>query len=63
MSDISITVTADPQQALQGLEAVKKKADELAESQRKVQEASDAAATDSMNSIGTVSYTNFADRL
>lgn len=55
MSDISITVTADPAQALQGLEAVRKKADELAESQRKVQEASDAAATDSMNSISTVS--------
>ena len=55
MADISITVTADPAQALQGLEAVKKKADELAESQRKVQEASDAAATDSMNSISTVS--------
>ena len=55
MSDISITVTADPQQAIQGLEQVRKEADKLAESQRKVQEASDAAATDSMNSISTVS--------
>ena len=55
MSDISITVTADPQQALQGLEQIRKEADKLAGSQRKVQEASDAAATDAMNSVSSVS--------
>lgn len=55
MADITITVSADPKQAVAGLEQVRKEADRLAETQRKVQEASDAAATDAMNSVGTVS--------
>ena len=54
-SDITITVTADPQQAVQGLEQVKKAGDALADSAKKVQQASDAAATDSLNSISAVS--------
>lgn len=55
MADITITVSADPKQAVAGLEQVRKEADRLAETQRKVQEASDAAATDAMNSVGSVS--------
>ena len=55
MSDISITVTADPQQAIRGLEQVRKEADRLADSQRKVQEAADAASTDAINSVSSVS--------
>lgn len=55
MSDISITITADPQQAVAGIEQVKRSAESLAETQRKVQAASDAAATDAVNSVLTVS--------
>ena len=55
MADITITVSADPKQAVAGLEQVRKEGERLAETQRKVQEASDAAATDAMNSVGSVS--------
>jgi len=55
MSDITITVTADQKQAIEGLAQVRKEGERLAETQRKVQEASDAAATDAMNSVSTVS--------
>lgn len=55
MADISITITADPSQAVQGLEQVDQKAKALAESARKVQESTDAASTDAINSISTVS--------
>ena len=54
-SDITITVTAEPQQALQGIEQVDKKAKQLAESARKAQEAADAAATDARSGISSVS--------
>lgn len=55
MSDISITITSDPQQAINGIAQVRKEADKLIETQRRVQEASDAAATDALNSVGSVS--------
>lgn len=55
MSDISITITADPSQAIQGMEQVDRQAQALAESARRVQEASDAAGTDAINSISSVS--------
>lgn len=55
MSDISITITADPSQAIDGITKVKKSGEELADTARKAQSAADAAATDSMNSVGAVS--------
>lgn len=55
MSDISITITADPSQAIDGITKVKKSGEELADTARKAQSAADAAATDSMNSVGAIS--------
>ena len=55
MSDISISITSDPQQAINGIIEVRKEADKLVETQRKVQAASDAAATDATNSVSSVS--------
>lgn len=55
MSDISITITADPQQALDGINKVKQAGVELAETAKKAQAAADAAATDAMNGVGNVS--------
>lgn len=55
MSDISITITADPQQALDGISKVKQAGVELAETAKKAQAATDAASTDAINSISTVS--------
>lgn len=55
MADISITITADPSQAVQGLEQVDQAAKAVAESAKKVQSATDAASTDAINSVSTVS--------
>ena len=53
MADISITITADPQQAIQAIDKVKQKTKELADESRKVAEA-DARATDAMSDVITV---------
>lgn len=55
MSDISITITSDPSQALQGISATKKAAEDLNETARKSASSSDSAATDAINRISVVS--------
>lgn len=55
MSDISITITSDPTQAVTDINKVKKAADDLAASSKKVAESSAADNTQAINQVLTVS--------
>lgn len=55
MSDISITITSDPTQAVTDINKVKKAADDLATTSKKVAESSAADNTQAVNQVLTVS--------
>lgn len=55
MSDISITITSDPTQAVTDINKVKKAADDLSASSKKVAESSAADNTQAINQVLTVS--------
>lgn len=55
MSDISITITSDPTQAVTDINKVKKAADDLATTSKKVAESSAADNTQAINQVLTVS--------
>lgn len=55
MSDISITITSDPTQAVNDINKVKKAADDLSVSSKKVAESSAADNTQAINQVLTVS--------
>ena len=57
MSDISITITSDPSQAIQGIKQVQKAGDELAQTSKQVSQAATGDATAAVNQVLSVGRT------